>query len=158
MKHYQIGLLIGRFQPFHKGHLWLIRHALRSVDSLVIGIGSANACNAENPLGYEERKKMIEEVTSHEKLSNKVMKIVSLDDFYDDEKWFKNTLRQSGPVDVIIGNNEWVNGIFEKRGYPILRVGYYKRYLLEGEKIRKLMQQGRDWENRVPKYIVPLIK
>ncbi len=154
MQKYSTGLLIGRFQPFHNGHLWLIKHALKFVDKLVIGIGSANVQDKNNPLGCEERKKMAEEVIVHENLSDQISKIVPLDDFHDDEKWFQNTLRQTGPIDAVIGNNEWVNDIFEKQGYPILRVGYYKRYILEGEKIRQLIKENKPWENRIPNYLL----
>ena len=162
MQKYSTGLLIGRFQPFHNGHLWLIKHALKFIDKLVIGIGSANVQDKNNSFTYKERKKMVKEVVRREfvvaaHFNSLVTKIVPLDDFHNDEKWFQNTLRQTGPVAVVIGNNEWVNGIFEKRGYPILRVGYYKRYLLEGEKIRELMKTGRSWQKRVPDYLVGII-
>ncbi len=153
-KKYDIGLLVGRFQPFHKGHLWLLKHALRSVSSLVIGIGSTNVEDQDNPFSYEERKTMIEMVIQNEGLGDRVIKIISLIDFHDDEKWFQNTIKLAGKFNVVIGNNEWVNGIFEKRGYPIVRVGFYKRYLMEGEKIRKLMKEKKPWENRVPDYLV----
>lgn len=156
-------MLIGRFQPFHNGHLWLIKHAFKFADQLVIGIGSVNVHDENNPLNYEERKKMVEEVIRHEfavgaNFDSSVTKIVPLDDFYDDEKWFQNAFHQTGPVNVVIGNNEWVNGIFEKRGYPILRAGYYKRYLLEGEKIRELMKTGGSWQTRVPDYLIEMIE
>jgi pantetheine-phosphate adenylyltransferase len=156
MKKYKIGLLVGRFQPFHKGHLWLINHALQSINTLIIGIGSANIKNHDNNfLTYERRKEMIDEVVRNEKLSNKVIKVVPLDDYFDDELWFRDTRRVTGgKFDVVVGNNEWTNGIFEKRGYPILRVGFYKRFIYEGEKIRKLMKTGGDWQSRVPDYLI----
>lgn len=100
-----------------------------------------------------ERKEMLELVIEKEKLSNKIIKIVPLDDFFDDEPWFKNTVKQAGKVDIVVGNNEWVNKIFEKHGYPILRAGYFHRYLYEGEKIRKLMKEGKKWQNRIPNYL-----
>ncbi len=36
------GLLIGRFQPFHLGHLEALQFALSKVDKLWIGLGSSN--------------------------------------------------------------------------------------------------------------------
>ena len=36
------GLLIGRFQPFHLGHLEAVNFALSKVEQLYIGIGSSN--------------------------------------------------------------------------------------------------------------------
>ena len=36
------GLLIGRFQPFHLGHLEALQFALSKVDKLWVGLGSSN--------------------------------------------------------------------------------------------------------------------
>ena len=50
------GLFIGRFQPFHLGHLKDIKRAIQEVDELVIGVGSSNEeCTKENPFTVEER-------------------------------------------------------------------------------------------------------
>ena len=66
-----MGLLIGRFQPFHNGHLYLIKEALQSVDRLIIGIGSSNVQNEDNPFDYETRKEMIQTVFAYESLKGK---------------------------------------------------------------------------------------
>ena len=36
------GLLIGRFQPFHLGHLEALQFALSKVEKLWVGLGSSN--------------------------------------------------------------------------------------------------------------------
>jgi len=54
------GLFIGRFQPFHLGHLDAIRFGLSKVENLWIGIGSSNKSNEKrNPFTADERKDMI---------------------------------------------------------------------------------------------------
>ena len=54
------GLLIGRFQPFHLGHLEALQFALSKVDKLWIGLGSSNkSIQKNNPFSAEERQKMI---------------------------------------------------------------------------------------------------
>ncbi len=54
------GLLIGRFQPFHLGHLDALKFALSKVEKLWIGIGSSNKPNQkQNPFSADERKQMI---------------------------------------------------------------------------------------------------
>ena len=35
------GLLIGRIQPLHNGHIKVIQETLKEVDEIIIGIGSA---------------------------------------------------------------------------------------------------------------------
>ena len=52
MRKYKVGLLVGRFQPFHKGHLHLIEKSLNLVDMLVVGIGSVGVIDTDNFLTY----------------------------------------------------------------------------------------------------------
>lgn len=154
MKKAKIALLIGRFQPFHKGHLYLMRKAIETAEKLVIGIGSANIDDENNPLDFETRKKIIKAVIYKEKFGDKVKKIVGLDDFFDDKKWLNNVKKQAGDFDLVIGNNNWTNNIMEKAGYRVRRFPYYKRYLYEGWRIRKLISEGKKWQDRIPRYIV----
>jgi len=158
MKKIKVGLLVGRFQPAHKGHLYLIKQSFKKVDELIIGLGSANVINVDDILDNNQRYKMIREIVNKEYLTNRIKKIVYLGDYFDNEKWLKNALKNTGKIDLVIGNNEWVNGIFEQAGYQIWRAGFYKRYIFEGEKIRRLMIEGARWEDRVPEYLVNYIK
>jgi len=55
-------LLIGRFQPFHKGHLQLIQDVCAEYGEVIIGMGSSQYGNTlENPFTSDERKLMIRE-------------------------------------------------------------------------------------------------
>ncbi|MBI2622070.1 adenylyltransferase/cytidyltransferase family protein [Candidatus Microgenomates bacterium] len=155
---YKTGLIIGRFQPFHNGHLYLIKKALTLVDGLTIGVGSTNVINPDNPWSYSLRKKMLELVFEKENWRDRLIKIVDIPDTPDDNEWLKLTLERTGQFDVSIGNNEWVNGIFEGAGIPVARITFYKRYILEGEKIRQLMRNGKKWQDRVPPYLLNLIE
>ncbi len=154
---YKLGLVYGRFQPFHKGHKYLFQKALESIDKIVIGIGSANVTDENNPYSFDRRKKMLEEFVRHEGIEDRILKIVPLDDIPSDSEWLVETLKQTGEIDVVAGNNDWTNGIFKDAGYSVLVVSHYKRYILEGYKIRKLMKEGKDWKNRVPSYIIPFL-
>jgi len=45
------GLFVGRFQPFHKGHLKAMKDILEKVDELVIVVGSSQYSHTmDNPL------------------------------------------------------------------------------------------------------------
>ena len=156
-KKYNVGLLVGRFQPFHKGHLHLIKRSFRYIDTMIIGVGSVGKVDKDNFLSFEEREKMLGKVIRKEGWRDKITKIVALKDFHSDELWLNNSLKVAEKIDVVIGNNEWTNRIFEKAGYPILRLGFYRRDIYEGKKVRRLMLEGGGWESRLPSYIVPLI-
>lgn len=157
-KKYKVGIVIGRFQPFHKGHKYLIEKALENVEKLYIGIGGANLDDSDNPYNSEKRKKFLREFIKEEGLKDKIIAVLPLNNHPDDSIWLKRLLKKTGHVEVVIGNNEWVNGIFENVGIPAIRIGHLKRHLYEGTKIRDLMRKNKKWEDRVPNYLGSLIK
>ncbi len=162
MGQYKAGLLIGRFQPFHNGHLFLFKETFDKVDKLIIGIGTPGIKDAQNPYSFEERKKMLKRVIKKEGWTKKVIAILPITDYLeDDQLWLRKTFEtvlKRGELDIFIGNDDWTAGIFEKNGYKVWRTGFYKRYLYEGEKIRKLMREGKKWEDRVPSYLINLVR
>ncbi len=61
MKLYNLGMVIGRFQVLHKGHVAMVRHALEFCDQVVVYIGSSQERRTKlNPFSYEERVEMFE--------------------------------------------------------------------------------------------------
>lgn len=53
-------VFIGRFQPFHVGHLEVMLSALEQASTLIVLVGSSNQPRTEkNPFTFEERKEMI---------------------------------------------------------------------------------------------------
>lgn len=59
----KIYVVIGRFQPLHRGHVAMIRKAIQHAgvnDKVLILVGSSNKCRTpKNPLKYDERKELI---------------------------------------------------------------------------------------------------
>lgn len=153
MKKEKIALVVGRFQPFHLGHLYLVKKALTSADKVIIAIGSSNITNDDNPMDFTSRKKMLEEVIKHEGWGQKVLKIVPSPDDPDDDIWLDLLLKNTGKFDVLIGNNDWVNGILKKAGYKVITIPYFQRDLYQGIHIRKLYKERGEWENRIPEYL-----
>lgn len=74
MKLYKNGLIIGRFQSFHKGHEFLIKHGLKLCKRVYLYIGSSQESDtATNPFSYELRKKMITSVFAKEVLTKRLI-------------------------------------------------------------------------------------
>ncbi len=60
MKPYNLGLIVGRFQVFHLGHVDMIEKALAICERVILFIGSAQECRtAKNPFDFVERAAMI---------------------------------------------------------------------------------------------------
>ena len=60
MRDYAAAVYIGRFQPFHDGHLAVVKHGLEIAEKVIIVVGSVNSApNIRNPWSFEEREEMI---------------------------------------------------------------------------------------------------
>jgi len=61
MKKYTLGLVVGRFQPLHKGHAEILKKAAEECAWVIVGIGSAQEYNTKrNPFDYYFREHLIE--------------------------------------------------------------------------------------------------
>ena len=153
MQKYKVALIVGRFQPFHKGHRHLILEGLQAADKLIIGIGSINQDNQDNPLNFDQVKMLLKKFFKQEELEDKLIGIYGIPDFFNDKKWGDFVETELPPFNVIIGNNDWTNRILKSLGYPIIEVPFFKRELYEGRRIRDLFRTGKSWMSRVPKYL-----
>jgi nicotinamide-nucleotide adenylyltransferase len=158
MAKYKKALIVGRFQPFHLGHKYLIDKALEFADTVIIAVGSSNIKDDKNPYSFKTRKSFVQEFIIHEKLNSKVLDIISIEDVPDDDEWFGIIEKKVKDIDVVVGDNDWVNGIFEKRKIPVVNIGYLKRNILTGTEIRKNIKEKKSWEERVPWYLVTYIR
>lgn len=60
---YKLGMVIGRFQVLHNGHVTMVRRALDLCDVVIVYIGSSQEARTKvNPFSYEERREMFAEV------------------------------------------------------------------------------------------------
>ncbi|RLG60344.1 nicotinamide-nucleotide adenylyltransferase, partial [Candidatus Geothermarchaeota archaeon] len=82
------GALIGRFQPFHLGHLHAIKYCLRSVSDLVIILGSALTSHTlKNPFTARERIQMISLALSEAGISRERYIIIPVPDIGKHSLW-----------------------------------------------------------------------
>jgi len=80
---------IGRFQPFHNGHLGVLLHALEIANHVVVVLGSARrARNIKNPFADDERRQMLLDALRDvdRSLVDRVT-VGGVRDYYDNAKW-----------------------------------------------------------------------
>lgn len=155
--HLKTALVVGRFQPLHLGHVYLLHQALSAADQLVIAIGSSNIHNSDNPLSYEQREQMLQKVLEHESLQGRVKKIVALPDYPDDAEWVRQLETRVGAFDEVVGNNDWTNRVLATAGYGVRTLPDLNREQYQGTFIRQAIRSGEPWQERVPRYLVPII-
>ena len=143
------GLLIGRFQPFHLGHLDAVLFGLARTENLFICIGSSNKSNErKNPFSAEERREMI--LTSIEPSIADRIKIFDVPDVGDHEKWTFEIDKIVPKYDVIFTNDEFTKTLFEKRKISVISVILKDREKFSGTNIRNLITEDKNWRDLVP--------
>ncbi|APC92045.1 MULTISPECIES: bifunctional nicotinamide-nucleotide adenylyltransferase/Nudix hydroxylase [Francisella] len=93
---YDISVFVGRFQPFHKGHLHNISVALQKSKKIIINVGSSfNAPNIKNPFSFEQRKQMIKSDLQIAGIDLDIVAIEPLADFFYQEQKWQDVLRKN---------------------------------------------------------------
>ena len=148
-------LFIGRFQPFHNGHLAVVKNILKSFDEIIIGIGSSQEKNTlKNPFSYNERKEMISKTLKNNKI--KTFKIFPVPDLYDDAKWVNYIIKNLPKFDAAFSGNEWTIRCFNKHKIKSFKIKLVKG--ISSTKIRELIRKNKKWEKLVPKETAIAVK
>ena len=143
------GLLIGRFQPFHLGHLDALRFALSKVDKLWIGLGSSNKpLQKNNPFSAEERKEMI--LSSIDESMKQRIQIYFIPDLENHIKWIELIDTLVPKFDTVFTNDELTKHLYSKRDVEVLPIPFVKRDILSGTNIRDMIISDQTWEDFVP--------
>jgi len=77
MKHKKYALFIGRWQPFHEGHKYIVDQAIKNGEDVCVAIRDTEI-SSNNPYSYEQRKEMIERVYGNKVAVVKIPDIKSI--------------------------------------------------------------------------------
>jgi nicotinamide-nucleotide adenylyltransferase len=106
-------LYLGRFQPFHLGHLDAIEQIIADgVSNIIIGIGSSQEeSTRSNPFSYNERSVMINRVLSEKQID---FEIYPIPDFPNNQDWVDYIEDQLPHFNYIYSGNPYVQICFEE--------------------------------------------
>ena len=145
------GLLIGRFQPFHRGHLEVVRKVLadRPNTPLLIGVGTAEESYTwENPFTSGERLEMIERAFVEAKVEN--VQLIPIADISRHALWVSYLEGLLPTFDRVYTNNPLTRLLFERSGYLVESPPLFDRARYEGSRIREQLAEGGAWKDAVP--------
>ncbi len=143
------GLLIGRFQPFHLGHLDALQFALSKVDKLWVGLGSSNLpLQKDNPFSAEQRKEMI--LSSIDETIKEKISIYFIPDLDNHIKWVEKIDTIVPKFDIIFSNDDLTKHLYSKRSIRVITIPFLKRDQLSGTHIRELIISDQKWDDLVP--------
>ncbi len=149
-------LFIGRFQPFHNGHLSAVTAMDSDIDEVIIGVGSDQYSDTEdNPFSFMEREKMIKKVLDKE--LKKPYQIISVPDIHDEKNWVKHVVNIVPDFEVVYTGNDWVKRLFNEAGRETRPVE--EDIDISGTDLRKMIKEGDEkWKQYIPEEIIEDIK
>jgi len=153
------GLFVGRFQPFHLGHLCAIKEILKEVEELVIVIGSAQySHNINNPFTAGERLTMIRRALEEAKMDYTRVWIVPVPDVHLHMMWVSAVEGYTPSFDVVYSNEPLSRRLFLEAGYKVKTIRFFERKLYSSTEIRQRMLKDESWEKLVPKSVAVFIR
>jgi len=152
-------IFVGRFQPFHNGHLAAIKWILKRENQIFIIIGSAQeSLTKDNPFSFKERREMIKRTLLAENIKN--FKIFGIEDLSDDVFWaeniFKITKLKQKEVTVFT-QNFWTKKCFEQIGVKVKPHPMFFNKL-SATKIREKIRQNKKLGKLLPKEVLKYFK
>jgi nicotinamide-nucleotide adenylyltransferase len=153
------GLFVGRFQPFHLGHLAAIKDVLKEVDELVIVIGSAQySHNLNNPFTAGERLVMVRKALEEAGMDYSRVWVVPVPDAHLHMMWVSALEGYTPPFDVVYSNEPLTRRLFIEAKYRVKSIRFHERKLYSSTEIRERMLKEESWEKLVPKGVAVFIK
>jgi nicotinamide-nucleotide adenylyltransferase len=155
------GLMLGRFQPFHKGHLALTKQILSECDELVIIIGSAQFNFIDkDPFSAGERVLMIHEALKEAGIDLSRCYIIPVANDENNARWLAYLRSMVPPFDVLYSGNDFVKYLARSQdsNIEIKEPVFAEVNEYNGTNIRHLMQDGKPWEHLVPPAVAKVIQ
>ncbi len=152
-------MIIGRWQPPHKGHIEVAKQILREVDELIVGIGSAQESHTlENPFTAGERVLMLTRALAAAGIDLSKVHIIPIPDVKNHAIWVSHVVSLSPPFEIVYSGNPLVRRLFKEAGFKTKIQPMFKRKEYWGTEIRDRMIKGGQWEELVPKAVVEVMR
>lgn len=159
MVHKLRGLLVGRMQPIHEGHMDVIRRILNEVDEVIIGIGSAQISHTlKDPFTAGERTMMINKALSENGIAPNKYYITPIQDVARNSLWVAQVKMLTPPFKIIYSGNPLVQRLFIEAGYKVTNPPPFNREIYSGTEVRNRILKGNDWKSLVPSPVVDVIQ
>lgn len=155
------GLMTGRFQPFHSGHLALAKQILEECDELIIIIGSAQFNFIDkDPFTAGERVLMIHETLKEDKIDISKCYVIPVPNDDNNARWIAYLRSMAPPFDALYSGNDFVKhlALHEDSRLKVQSPRFAKKEEYNGTKIRRLMLTGSQWKHLVPRAVAKVIE
>jgi nicotinamide-nucleotide adenylyltransferase len=151
-------LFVGRFQPFHYGHLYAIQKILGEAEELIVVVGSAQMSHEQdNPFTAGERIEMIRAALNEAKVDREKYMLIPIADAPSHRTWVSYVESQTPRFDVVYSNQPLTRRLLVEAGYDVRGIKLHKRSTYEATEIRHRILKGEDWRELVPPTVYKIV-
>ena len=152
-------LFVGRFQPFHYGHLYAIEKILKECDELILVVGSAQMSHQpDNPFTAGERIEMIRAALNSSGISTEKYLIIPIPDAPAHRVWVSAVESQTPRFDLVYSNQPLTRRLLIEAGYEVRHIPMFRRGKYEATEIRRRILESEDWSDLVPPEVYRIIQ
>ena len=154
----RVGLFVGRFQPFHFGHLAAVKFALKRVDYLYVVVGSAQKSHErDNPFTAGERISMIKSALDGNGVDPSKWMAIPIADADSHSVWVSSVESMVPKFDVVFTNDALTFLLFKEEGIEVKSVPFLDRKRYSATNVRDRILERKDWQHLVPPQVARLV-
>ncbi len=155
----QTGVFIGRFQPFHLGHLATVHYSLSQVKHLYIVVGSSQkSFESRNPFTAGERILMIRNTLNSDKIDPSRYLIIPIPDATGHAVWTAYIDQVVPQYEVVFSSDRLTLQLYKEKGVPTIEPPLLDRPKFSATEVRRRIVEGGKWKELVPKSVAKLIE
>jgi nicotinamide-nucleotide adenylyltransferase len=145
------GLMMGRFQPFHLGHLDLAKQILDQCDEVIVAITSAQFNYLEkDPFTAGERMEMIHNSLKESSLDLNRCFVVSIENQFNIATWASYLKSALPHFDKVYSGNDYVSMLLADSDIQVVKPVFLDRNQFNATKIRSMIISDENWKDSVP--------
>ena len=142
---------MGRFQPFHLGHLNLAKQILVECDEVIIAITSSQFNYLEkDPFTSGERIEMIHNSLKESGIDLSRCFIVAIENQFNIATWASYLKAALPHFDKVYSGNDYVKMLLSYSEIDVVSPTFLDRTQYNATRIRLMIISGDNWQNLVP--------
>lgn len=150
---------MGRFQPFHLGHLDLVKQILDQCDEVIIAITSSQFNYLEkDPFTAGERIEMIHDSLKESEINLSRCFIVAIENQFNIATW-SSFLKSALPhFDKVYSGNDYVKMLLADSLIDVITPKFLERSQYNASHIRQMIISDDNWQILVPEAVAKFLQ
>ncbi|MCL4517699.1 MAG: nicotinamide-nucleotide adenylyltransferase [Thaumarchaeota archaeon] len=152
-------VFLGRFQPFHLGHLHAVKHILQTSDKVIIAICATQySYLPEHPLTLGERILVVHTSLIDSGIDLRSCIVGSVPNIENNALWVSLLKSCVPPFEVVFTNNPLTRKLFFQGDVPVKTTPWSRRAYWSATHVRNVLRSGRSCNGLLSPSVIRLMQ